>query len=139
MKRTLHAIFIAMLLAVPTMADSPAVGYWLVERSNLTNAVNQAGELAKVEEAVLDKMADCHGRFNGTCDLWLYARTVQFRLKASDDGKMIEYSIDLSWPQVKVQPRTSHGRVEVSQSFVAKEGWEKESVVLVLKRLNLKQ
>ena len=139
MKRMTLTILIAMLLCGPAMADSPAVGYWLVERSNLTNAVNQAGGLAKVSEAVLDEMADCHGRFNGTCDLWLHARTVQFNLKATDDGKIVDYSIGLSWPQVKVQPRASAGKIEVGQAFVAKDGWEKESVVLVLKRLNLKQ
>ncbi len=139
MKRMTVTMLIAMLLCGWAMADSPAVGYWLVERSNLTNAVNQAGGLAKVEESVLDELADCHGRFNGTCDLWLHARAVQFRLKATDDGKMIEYSIDLSWPQVKVQPRQSEGQVEVGTVFVAKEGWAKESVVLVMRRLNLKK
>jgi hypothetical protein len=130
---------IAMLLCVPAMADSPAVGYWLVERSSLTNAVNLAGGLARVEESVLDEMADCHGHFNGSCDLWLHARTVQFRLKATDDGKRVDYSISLSRPQVKEPPRSSTGRIDVGQEFVAKDGWEKDPVVLVLKRLNLKR
>lgn len=138
MKRTTVTILLAMLLSVPAMADSPAVGYWLVERASLTNAVSRAGGLAKVEEAELDKMADCHGYFKGACDLWLQARTVQFRLKATDDGQVIDYSMVLSRPQVKAPPRASQGRVAVGQVFAAKDGWEKESVVLVLKRLNLK-
>ena len=139
MNRKALTILVCMLLCGSAMADSPAVGFWLVERSSLTNAVNRPGGLAKLEESVLDDISDCHGHFKGTCDLWLHAGTIQFRLKATDDGKMIAYYIDLAWPQVKVQPRTSQGRLGVSQVFVAKDGWEKESVVLVLKRLNLKQ
>ena len=139
MNRTALTTLICMLLCGSAMADSPAVGFWLVERSSLTNAMNRTGGLAKLEEAVLDDISDCHGQFKGTCDLWLHAGTIQLRLKATDDGKIVDYSIDLSWPQVKVQPRESAGRVEVGPVFVAKEGWEKESVVLVLKRLNLKQ
>lgn len=138
MKRMTLTILIAMLLCGPAMADSPAVGYWLVERSSLTNAVNEAGGLAKVSEAVLDEMAECHGHFNGTCDLRLHARSLQFKIKATDDGKTVDYSIALSGPGVNLQRRAS-GRIEVAQAFVAKNGWEKESVVLILKRLNLKQ
>ena len=139
MIRTALTICIAMLLSVSAMADSPAVGYWLVETSSLTNAANRSGGLARLEEAVLDEISDCHGHFRGTCDLWLYAGTIQFRLTATDDGKCVDYSIVLSWPQVKVQPRESEGRVEVGPVFVARKGWEKESVVLVLRRLNLKK
>jgi hypothetical protein len=139
MKRILFTMFTILLLAVSLMADTPAVGYWLVERSSLTNAVSSAGGLEKVQESVLDQLADCHGRFTGNCDLWLHAGTVQFRLKATDDGKAIDYTLRLSRPQVKVQPKASEGRLDVEKVFTAKDGWEKESVVLVMKRQNLKK
>lgn len=131
--------FMSMLFVVPAMADSPAVGYWFIESGNLTNAVNRVGNLANVDQATLDELAEYHGHFKGTCNIWLHARTVQFRLKATDDGKTIDYSMSLSWPQVKRQPQSSEGRLDVGGNIVAKDGWEKDKFVLVLKRLNLKQ
>ena len=139
MIKTALATLMAILFAMPAMADHPAVGYWFVEVSRLTNEAKRAGGLAKIDQSKLDEMALCHGHFNGTCDLWIHARTVQVRIKAEDDGITIDYSIVLSWPQVKEQPKESQGRLDVGNDMVAKDGWEKEKFVLVLKRLNLKQ
>jgi hypothetical protein len=139
MKRTAIVILITMLHAVSVMADSPAVGYWLVATRSLTNAVNQAGELSKVDQTVLDSTAECRGHFNGPCDLVFQAGTAQFRIKATDDGATIDYTVVYFWPQVKVAARESHGCVKVGHDLVAKVGWEKDAFVLVMKRLNLKQ
>jgi hypothetical protein len=137
--RRVTAILIATIFSVSAMEDSPAVGFWLVATRSLTNAVNQAGGLSKIDQATLVGIAECHGHFNGPCDLVLQAGTAQFRIKATDDGRTVDYAVTYSWPQVKVQSRQSSGRVEVGQDFVAKAGWEKDDFVLVMNRLNLKQ
>jgi hypothetical protein len=139
MKSITLAILSALFLSISALADSPAVGFWLVQKSSLTNAVNLAGDLTKVKESDLDEMAECRGHFNGTCDLTLYVHALQFRLKATDQNKTVDYSLRLSWSHVKAHPKESAGKLEVAQAFVAKDGWEKESYVLVMKRLNLKK
>ena len=139
MKSITLAILSAIFLSISALADSPAVGFWLVEKSSLTNAVNLAGDLAKVKESDLDEMAACRGHFNGSCDLTLYVDTLQFRLKATDENKTVDYSIRLSWSNIKAQPRESAGKLEVANALVAKDGWENEPYVLVMKRLNLKK
>ena len=139
MKSLCMLLVTSLFLALPAMADHPAVGYWLIESAKLTNAVNSAGSLDKVKESDLDDMAECRGTFKGNCDVWLLARTaIQFRLKADDDGKSISYSVKVSYPMVKVSPKDSEGKLEVGSVPSAKEGWEKDKYVLVMQRLNLK-
>lgn len=139
MKNASLMTLLALLLFTPAMADHPAVGFWLVERGKLTEAVNKAGGLAKVSETDLDDIVWCHGRFKGDCDLWLEENTTRFHLKAIDDGKTIDYSIELYWTHVKVPPRAAEGKMAVTGTLVAMDGWEKVSTVLLMKRLNLKQ
>jgi len=137
MTRIAVAIFTAMFLAVPAMADHPAIGYWFVEVASLTNEINRVGDLAKVDQSTLDEKAECHGYFTGSCNLWLHVRTVQVRIKAEEEGGHLTYSMSLSWPPVKRSPVETHGQIMLSNAFAAKNGWQQEKYVLVIKRLNL--
>jgi hypothetical protein len=139
MKNASLVTLLALLLFIPAMADRPAVGFWLVERNMLADAVNKAGGLAKVSEADLDDIVMCHGRFKGDCDLWLEANTTRFHLKAIDDGKTIGFSISFVLTHVKMPSRVAEGKMDVEGILVAMDGWEKVSTVLLMKRLNLKQ
>ena len=136
-ERITFSTFVVILVCLGTTcasADHPAVGYWFVEVSRLTNEVNRAGRLAKVDPSLLDQMAECHGYFAGACDLWIHARTVQVGIKAADDGKTIDYSFSLSRSQLERQPVESHGKLLVRDDCTAKEGWTSEKWVLVLKK-----
>jgi hypothetical protein len=132
-------VALMMLVAVPAMADHPAVGYWFVEVASLTKEVNRVGGLAKIAPSTLDAKAECHGHFKGNCDMWIHARTVQIRMKGEDDGRTLKYSLSMSWPPVKRGPVESHGQIVVTDVLAAKDGWQKDKYVLLLRRLNLKE
>jgi hypothetical protein len=138
MLRTVMAA-LTMLVAVPAKADHPAVGYWFIEVASLTNEVNRVGGLAKIAPSTLEKKAECHGNFKGTCDMWIHARTVQVRMKAEDDGRAVKYAFSMSWPPAKRGPVESHGQIVVTDVLAAKDGWQKDKYVLLLRRLNLKK
>ena len=137
MTRIAVAILTAMLFSIPAMADHPAIGYWFVEVASLTNEINRAGNLAKVDQSTLDEKAECHGYFTGDCSVWIHARTVQVRIKAEEKGGSLTYSMSLSWPPVKRPPVETHGQIILSDMSAAKDGWEQEKYVLVFKKLNL--
>jgi len=127
-------------VSAPAMADHPALGYWLVSIEQLTKEIDRAGELSKVDVGTLEKMAECHGYFSfkGVCHLRMNAKTVQIGIDAEDDGKAVKYSFQLRRSSSLNQSAGSQGELIVQNDLAVKDGWQQDSYVLVLKRLNLK-
>lgn len=134
-------ILIGFLFAMGTVAraDAPAVGYWVVDVSDLIEAIDgKVKDLQNLKSDKLDGIAISHGWFDGDCDLWFRTKTVQFRIEARDDGKELEYTMRLWTPQAKSQE--FGGKLAVTTSrFSAEDGWRGKKTIVVFRRVNLKR
>ena len=114
------------------------IGYYVVQVSDLTNALPQSGELKDVDASVIEDIAIAQGYFDPPCNITFRTKHIQFRLKATAYMTM-QYSGSLSWPHVKRQPINFKGELAVGNAFIAEPDWKKQKYTIVFRKLNLKE